>query len=379
MMKSKKHFFRGTVLLAAALLTTAVPAQTWLGTSLTVSADEEYTVGKSGDLNYYKYSDHIVISGCTWEASDFTIPATIDGLPVTEIGIYACQYAKIKTLTLPDTITYIGPYAFTNCDQLQSVTFPDSLEQIAFESFRDCKSLTEVNFPDHLVKTGDYNFDNSPWLEAQRKKDPLVIVNGAVIDGRTCSGDVKVPSGVKYVASGAFAKNDKITSVSFPASVTEITDNVFWYCDNLKSAELNGCTSLGFGVFAACNKLTDIKLSGNLKKIDSYAFTDNNSTATITFYGSQSAWNAVEKDSADPFLSRAKMVFDESHVIPQDEVIGDINADGACNDADAAMLLKYLLTTGSLTEDQAKIADMDKDNELTSADLSLLKKQALAK
>ena len=63
----------------------------------------------------------------------------------------------------------------------------------------------------------------------------------------------------------------------------------------------------------------------------------------------------------------------------EQSVKGDINADGACNDADAAMLLKYLLTTGSLTEDQAKIADMDKDNELTSADLSLLKKQALAK
>ena len=100
MMKSKKHFFRGTVLLAAALLTAAVPAQTWLGTSLTVSADEEYTVGKSGDLNYYKYSDHIVISGCTWEAADFTIPATIDGLPVTEIGIYACQYAKNMKLKI---------------------------------------------------------------------------------------------------------------------------------------------------------------------------------------------------------------------------------------------------------------------------------------
>ena len=163
-----------------------------------------------------------------------------------------------------------------------------------------------------------------------------------------------------------------------PASVDAIQENTFWYCSNLTSAEMNGAASLGFGAFAACNKLTDLKISGKLTKIDDYAFTDNTATATITFYGSRDTWERVEKPSNDPFLQRANMVFDENHIEQPEDVAGDINGDGSCSVADVVMLQKYLLTSGDLTPEQGKIADMNQDGKLDSSDLSRLKETVLS-
>lgn len=384
----KKHTAtpkRLTAFLAALALTAGMPAiaqkSTVFTAPLTAYADDDepYTEGSNDQFYYNKYSNRIVITGGkSSNMQSLTIPDTIDGLPVTEIGIYAFQFCDFSSLTLPDSITFIDHYAFGYCKNLTSVTLPASLKKTGLRIFESCPALSEVNFPDHLIEFGELAFEDTAWLNAQRQKDPLVIVNGALIDGRSCKGDVKVPSGVKFVSGSAFSKNENITSVVFPASVSAIKESTFWYCSNLTSVELNGCTSLGFGVFAACNKLTDLKLSGKLTSIDSYTFCDNNATATITFYGSESTWNNVQKPANDPFLSRARMVFDESHVIPGDEVAGDINADGKCDRADAVLLQKYLLTTGTLTADQAKIADMNGDNKLTGADLTRLKAAALS-
>ena len=223
----------------------------------------------------------------------------------------------------------------------------------------------------------DYTFENTPWLDAKRKEDPLVIVNNAVIDGRTCKGDVTVPSNVTYVASGAFAKNKDITSAVFPVGVTEITDNVFWYCDNLKSVELKGAETLGFGVFAACNKLTDLKISGNLKSIDGYTFADNTASATITFYGSESKWYSVQKPSNDQFLQRARLIFDESHVEPLN-VIGDVNKDGSFNISDLVLLQKWLLAVPDTQLADWKAGDLCEDDVLDVYDLVSMRKALIA-
>ncbi|MBO7473812.1 MAG: leucine-rich repeat protein [Ruminococcus sp.] len=312
-------------------------------TPIIAAADSDYTYGSTDLFNYQKYSDHIVISSCkSMDMTSVEIPAKIDNLPVTEIGMYAFQLNTMKSLQLPDTLNVINPYAFGMCKNLTTLTIPDSVNKIGMHAFEECPALETINFPNHLVETGDYTFDNTPWLNAQRKIDPLVTVNGALIDGRTCKGEVVVPSSVKFIASGAFAKNNEITSAVIPANVSNIPDNLFWYCSNLASVELKGAETLGFGVFGTCNKLTDLKISGKLKKIDGYTFTDNTSTATITFYGSEATWKSVEKPESDAFLQRAKYIFDENHTEPIEVLRGDANCDGQIDLSDAVMIMQAL-------------------------------------
>ena len=53
---------------------------------------------------------------------------------------------------------------------------------------------------------------------------------------------------------------------------------------------------------------------------------------------------------------------------------GDVNLDGTVNKADAVMLQQYLLTTGTLSLEQAAQADLNGDDRLNAVDLSLLKR-----
>ena len=382
-MKRKKISLRIAAFIAAFSLSGMVSPNSFI-TPIKAAADSEYTYGSTGQFDYQKYSDHIVISSCkSMDMTSVEIPANIDNLPVTEIGMYAFQLNTMKSLKLPDTLTVINSYAFGMCRNLTVLTIPDSVKKIGMHAFEECPALETINFPDHLVETGDYTFDNTPWLNAQRKNDPLVIVNGALIDGRTCNGEVVVPSNVKFIASGAFAKNTEITSAVIPANVSTIPDNTFWYCSNLASVELKGVETLGFGVFGACNKLTDLKISGKLKTIDGYTFTDNTSTATITFYGSEAVWKSVEKPENDAFLQRAKYVFDENHTEPSEGLRGDANCDGQVDLSDAVMIMQALANPNKygidgtaehhLTEQGKANGDMNGDG-LTVGDAQAIQK-----
>ena len=234
------------------------------------------------------------------------------------------------------------------------------MKKVGIKAFESCSSLTDVTFPDHVIEMNSKVFDNTPWLKAQRDKDPMVIVNGILIDAQTCKGDITVPSDVKYIASSAFSGNNDLTSVVIPASVKKISDNMFFYCENQKSAELKGAEFIDSMAFCYCSKLTDLKISDKLAKIDERAFSDNTASATITFYGSEDTWKKVDKPNDDPFLKNAKMVFDESHkdaeAPPTDDVVyGDANCDKNVNLADAVLIMQSLANPDKFGENGSDV------------------------
>ncbi|MDY4412544.1 MAG: leucine-rich repeat domain-containing protein, partial [Eubacteriales bacterium] len=49
-------------------------------------------------------------------------------------------------LTIPDSVTSIGKYAFYNCSGLTSITIPDSVTSIGNSAFSGCTSLTYIKF-----------------------------------------------------------------------------------------------------------------------------------------------------------------------------------------------------------------------------------------
>ena len=61
-------------------------------------------------------------------------------------------------MTIPDSVTTIGEYAFCYCDSLESVTIPDSVTTIGEYAFYECSSLTSVTIPDSVTTIGDYAF-----------------------------------------------------------------------------------------------------------------------------------------------------------------------------------------------------------------------------
>ncbi|MBR1530095.1 MAG: leucine-rich repeat protein [Oscillospiraceae bacterium] len=178
---------------------------------------EEYTEGIYENLTYYKYADHIEISGYTEDLEgEIVIPAEIEGLPVT--GIQECTFSfctNLKSVMLPDSITNIGFDAFYQCTSLTSVIIPNSVASIGDRAFCDCEKLTSVTLPDSITSIKDFTFSGCTGLTS-----------------------FTIPDSVTDIGLCAFASCTSLISVTIPDSVTTIGDYAFVYCTSLSSVTI---------------------------------------------------------------------------------------------------------------------------------------------
>lgn len=100
-------------------------------------------------FTYTVSNDKITITGLKPEVktSSIIIPDTISNKQVSFIANSAFENnSKIVTITIPDSVTDIGLWAFSGCTGLTSVTIPDSVTYIGDSVFYNCTSLTSINF-----------------------------------------------------------------------------------------------------------------------------------------------------------------------------------------------------------------------------------------
>ncbi|MDO4414655.1 MAG: leucine-rich repeat protein, partial [Erysipelotrichaceae bacterium] len=82
------------------------------------------------------------------------------------IPAYICASAAIERVTLPDSVTSIGNYAFHYCESLEGVNLPANLTGIGYYAFSRCTSLAEISLPKTLKSIGSSAFVNCSSLSA---------------------------------------------------------------------------------------------------------------------------------------------------------------------------------------------------------------------
>lgn len=154
--------------------------------------------------------------------TDVVIPATYQGLPITEIRQYAFQNnTDIHSVVISDNVKTIGLSAFGGCANLASVTFGNSLEQI-YCSFNDCTSLTEIVIPDSVTSIDSASFARCSSL------------NSVIL------GD-----GVRYIGKGAFDSCPNLTTFILGNNVSSIVSDAFHYTNNIEFNEYDNGYYLG--------------------------------------------------------------------------------------------------------------------------------------
>ena len=230
------------------------------------------------EFTYAVENGEATITGYNGVGDNITIPDTVDGYPVTAIGEHAFESCKgIVSVTIPNSVEYIGFCAFTDCSNLVSLTVGNGVKSIGEWAFAGCTGLTGVYIKD-LAAWCEIAFDDST-------SNPLYLAKNLYLNDVLVT-DLVIPQGVTSVKWLAFNGCASVISVTIPDSVTTIDDAAFFFCPNLTTVTLaSSVTYIGEDTFGYCPNVTDVYYDGTKEQWESVTVrTGNDSLLNATVH-----------------------------------------------------------------------------------------------
>ena len=158
--------------------------------------------------------------------------------------------ATQTSYTVPESVTWIEPLAFSYSQHLRVVTLTDYVTELGYSAFYECKSLEEVRLPSGLKTLANYLFGNCQRLKS-----------------------VTIPQGVTYLGLKAFYCCTSLTSVTMPESITSTDYSVFEGCTSLESVTLSpNLSKIEYNMFANCSSLKKLLIPNSVTMVGSEAF-----------------------------------------------------------------------------------------------------------
>lgn len=233
--------------------------------------DDENSVSVSRPINGTEAVGQLIIpSSVTYEGKSY---------PVTHIehsAFYNCEKFT-GTLVIPESVVYLGTYAFYGCIGLTSIIIGNSVAIIGVNAF-----------------------EGTGWYLQQ--PDGILYLDGCCLGykGDKPKGELIIQEGTRLISAGAFYRCSELTgSLTIPNSVSSIGNHAFYQCNGfngvlvlsetltkIESSVFEGCNgfngnlvipnsviSIGSGAFAGCTGFNGIlSLSNSLKDIGWAAF-----------------------------------------------------------------------------------------------------------
>lgn len=193
------------------------------------------------------------------------------------------------TYVIPDGVTTIGAYMFSDCTGLNGVVIPESVTTIEPWAFSGCINLTQVDMTNYHVAIGRGAFSNTSagttdgdtyylgngnnpyfmlyycgdtWREDVYTVHPDTRLIGidAFQDSYSWLEEVVLPEGLTFIGQKAFYQSG--LSVNLPSTIITIGDHAFSGCRINAEALPQGLTSILEGTFMNCY------FSGGIENMD---------------------------------------------------------------------------------------------------------------
>ena len=180
----------------------------------------------------------------------YEIPSAVDGYEVRYLGrnLFAHSDEKgleinAKKIVVPDTVTYIGDYAFSGAyeaygdDQyslpVEEISLPAGVTEIGICAFKGCRYLKKINLPESVKSIGEYAFQGCLSL-----------------------AEIKLPQSLETIPRGCFMDCKSLKSIKL-THFMYIKPYAFYGCKKLKTLNVIGETNIGAYAFGFYDYIPD--------------------------------------------------------------------------------------------------------------------------
>ena len=188
-------------------------------------------------------------------------------------AVYAIGVSGTTGIVLADSVDTIGNYAFAENASLQSAVLP-TLEEKGLGDFvfMNAQNLTTVVFGANTTTTGNGTFIGTKIAEITFQDTQTVIGTALFADCKSLT-QVTLATDTQRVSANAFANCIHLATVNHLDGVAVVEDMAF-YNTALTSLNLSGATQIGYGAFAYERGEAQYQsiTFGNVENIGAYAF-----------------------------------------------------------------------------------------------------------
>lgn len=181
---------------------------------------------KDSNFGYYKLnSKELMLTRYYGKGGKVEIPATYEEYKVSVIGRDVFMKKEVEEVVMPDSITEIQDYAFSNNKNLKSVKLSKNLQVLGVNAFFNCQALKSIELPATLKEIRSYAFC-ATGLES-------VVIP----ESKTLSS----------LPDFCFFQCASLKEVTIPVTITKIPNNAFKECSSdLKIKAYSGSYALNY-------------------------------------------------------------------------------------------------------------------------------------
>ena len=172
---------------------------------------------------------------------DLRIPDEVDGLPIVMIAAKAFEDNRIvRSVQIPDSVTFIGNYAFWNCTTLERAKVGRGVSALNLGTFWGCTSLVHADLPDTLTSLGDGVFRSCTSLVSQDIPETIAELGDSCFRDCTALVSISLPAAIRTVMRNCFRGCSSLSTVIMHGGVEYVGPRAFQECPALESLTLVG-------------------------------------------------------------------------------------------------------------------------------------------
>ena len=227
---------------------------------------------------------------------DIIIPATYNGMPVTEIDSLAFENATwLQSVTIPSGITALSASLFSSIRNIELIVDKENpVYHIAGNCLIETESKTlvcafknfEIPTDGSVTSIGDSAFSRFSGFEAITIPACITAIKGGAFYECTGLREISFASNSELSSIGQFAFYGcfSLAAIAIPANVETIGFNAFRGCTNLETVTFlpnSKLNAISYMCFDGCAQLSSITIPSSVTKIESSAFSGCTSLESI--------------------------------------------------------------------------------------------------